>query len=47
MFEPPRGGLLVVVGRHLLDRSAQKMLDILTGKIKIAPRNLMALISRK
>ena len=47
MLEPLRGGLLVVVGHHLLGSSAQKVLELLTVKIKIAPRNLMLLISRK
>ena len=43
---------MVVVGHSLLNSRAQKRnnkkkLDILTVKIKLAPRNSMPLISRK
>jgi hypothetical protein len=45
-------GCLVAVGRDLLSSYAQrrnnrKTLDILTVKIKLVPRNLTPLISRK
>ena len=49
----PKGGLFVVVGFGLLSSCVQrrnntkKKSDILTVKIKLAPRNSMPLISRK
>ena len=47
---PERSGELLVVGHRLLSSHAQrrnKKLDILTVKIKLAPRNSTLLISRE
>jgi hypothetical protein len=45
----PGGGCMwfIVVCQIALHRRNKKKLDILTEKIKLAPRNLMPLISRK